>query len=93
MKRLVPLTLVVTLNLVPLAAFASLESAMYSLRTQMSTVFLPALSLIGIVIAGISLAMGHHNAKNHITMAVIGAMVGFGADSIIEFVRRTFGGA
>ena len=93
MNKIIPFAFAITLNLIPLVAFASLESAMYSLRTQMSTVFLPALSLIGIVIAAISMAMGHHNAKNHITMAVIGAMVGFGADSIIEFVRRTFGGA
>src|SRR5437660_216687 len=73
--------------LTPVIASASLEGAMYSLRPQMSTVFLPTLSLVGIVIAAISLAMGHQNAKNHITMAVIGAIVGFGADNIIDFVR------
>lgn len=81
------------LSLCPVMANASLEGAMYSLRTQMSTVFLPALSLVGIVIAAISMAMGHQNAKNHITMAVIGAVVGFGADNILDFVRRTFGSA
>ena len=86
MKRVAPVIFVLGFNLIPMLAGASIESAMYSLRTQMSTVFMPALSLIGIVLAAISLAMGHHNAKNHITM------VGFGADSIIDFIRRTFGG-
>jgi len=92
MRKYLPVILAISINAVPLLAHASLESAMYSLRSQMSTVFLPALSLVGIVIAGISMAMGHHNAKNHVTMAVVGAIVGFGADGIIDFVRRTFGG-
>ncbi len=92
MRKYLPAFLVVSLNLISIASFASLEGAMSSMRTQMSTVFLPALSLVGIVLAAISLAMGHQNAKNHITMAVIGAIVGFGADNIIDFVRRTFGG-
>ena len=92
MNKLKMVVIGLSLNLIPIVASASLESAMNSLRTQMSTVFLPALSLVGIVIAAISLAMGHQNAKNHITMAVIGAIVGFGADNIIDFVRRTFGG-
>jgi phosphoglycerol transferase MdoB-like AlkP superfamily enzyme len=92
MKKYLPFFLILSFYLIPVASYASLEGAMYSLRSQMSTVFLPALSLIGIILAAISLAMGHHNAKNHITMAVIGAMVGFGADGIIDFIRRTFGG-
>ncbi len=92
MKKYLPIVFILALNLTPIASFASLEGAMSSLRTQMSTVFLPALSLVGIVLAAISLAMGNQNAKNHITMAVIGAIVGFGAENIIDFVRRTFGG-
>lgn len=92
MKKYLLLLIVLGLHFLPGLAFASLEGAMYSLRTQLTTVFLPVLSLVGIVLAGISLAMGHHNAKNHIIMAVMGTIVGFGADGIIDFVRRTFGG-
>lgn len=90
MKRFLPFTTFILLF--ALNANASIESAMYTFRSQLSGVFLPALALIGIVIAAVSLAFGHPNAKHHITMAVVGSMVGFGADSIIEFVRRTFGG-
>jgi lipoprotein signal peptidase len=86
------LILSLCLNLIPIAASASLEGAMLSLRNQMSTIFLPALSLVGIAIAAISMAMGHQNAKSHITMAVVGTIIGFGADNIIDYVRRTFGG-
>ncbi len=92
MKKYYPLIITASISLAPMVCHASLESSMYALRSQLSTVFLPVLSMIGIVLAGISLGMGHQNAKNHIAMAVIGAIVGFGADSIIEFVRRTFGG-
>ncbi|MEQ1875938.1 MAG: hypothetical protein ABL958_04780 [Bdellovibrionia bacterium] len=91
MKKYFPLIASISICLAPILCHASLESSMYALRSQLATVFLPVLSMIGIVLAGISLAMGHQNAKNHIAMAVIGAMVGFGADGIIEFVRRTFG--
>ena len=93
MKKNYFVLIAICLNLFPMIASASLEGAMYSLRNQMSTVFLPALSLVGIGIAAISMAMGHQNAKSHITMAVIGTIVGFGADNIIDYVRRTFGGA
>jgi type IV secretory pathway VirB2 component (pilin) len=90
MKKILP---VLTLSLLfAVTANASIETAMYQFRSQLSGVFLPALALVGITFAGISLAMGHQNAKNHITMAVLGSIIGFGADSIIEFVRRTFGG-
>jgi len=92
MKKYVPLIVVLGVHFLPSIAFASLEGAMYSLRSQLTSVFLPVLSLVGIVIAAISLAMGHHNAKNHIVMAVLGTIIGFGADGIIDFVRRTFGG-
>lgn len=93
MKKYFPLLIIIGCYLLPSLAFASLEGAMYSLRTQLTTVFMPVLSLVGIVFAAISMAMGHQNAKNHIVMAVMGTIVGFGADGIIDFVRRTFGGA
>jgi hypothetical protein len=92
MKRYLPIAAVVGLQLCSVAAHASIESAMYSFRAQLTTIFLPALALVGIVIAAMSLALGHQNAKHHITMAVLGSIIGFGADSIIDFVRRTFGG-
>jgi hypothetical protein len=91
-KKCLSISFFLLVSFVPLFAFASLEGAMYSLRSQLSNVFLPVLSLVGIVIASISLAMGHHNAKNHIVMAVMGTIIGFGADGIIDFIRRTFGG-
>jgi type IV secretory pathway VirB2 component (pilin) len=92
MNKYLKIVLLIAINFAPYYASASLEGAMYSLRSQLTTVFLPVLSLVGIVIASISLAMGHHNAKNHIVMAVMGTIIGFGADGIIDFIRRTFGG-
>jgi hypothetical protein len=92
MKRFLPIVTIFAIQAVPLVCHASLESSMYTLRSQLSTIFMPALSMIGIVLAGISLAMGNPNAKTHIGMAVVGACVGFGADGIIDFARRTFGG-
>jgi len=92
MKRIFLIAMILVVQVVPVIANASIESAMYTFRSQLSGIFLPALALVGIVLAGISLAFGHQNAKQHISMAVLGSIVGFGADNIIDFVRRTFGG-
>jgi type IV secretory pathway VirB2 component (pilin) len=92
MKKYRPLLLAIGFNLAPILAQADIRSAMDSFRSQLTSVFLPVLALVGIVIAGISLALGNHNAKSHIYMAVVGTIIAFGADNIIEFARRTFGG-
>jgi type IV secretory pathway VirB2 component (pilin) len=81
------LTLAVTL--VPDLAHASLESSLIGIKTKLTGVILPLLSVIGIAIAAISFFTGNPNAKQHIVYAVLGCVFGFGAQAIVDFIAQT----
>ena len=74
---------------VPGIAYASFESSLIDLKSKLSTVVLPLLSVIGLLVASFSYLTGNPEAKRHITYALIGAAVGFGAQAIIDFVSST----
>lgn len=70
-------------------AFASFESSLMNVKTKLTNVILPLLSVIGLGIAAISFITGNPNAKQHITYAILGAIFGFGAQSIVDFISQT----
>lgn len=80
---------VVMLLFVPDFAFASLESSLNGIRTKLTGVILPVLSVIGIALASVSFFTGNPQAKQHIFYAVMGAIIGFGAQSIVDFIAQT----
>ncbi len=65
----------------------SVESSLAAVQTKLISVILPLAGILGLAIAGISFLFGSPNARNHLYLAVIGAVVGFGAPSIISFIR------
>lgn len=73
----------------PEMAHAGLESSLMGIKTKLTGVILPLLSVIGIAIAGISFFTGNPNAKQHIAYAIIGCMIGFGAQGIVDFISQT----
>lgn len=73
----------------PEFAHASLESSLIGIKTKLTGVILPLLSVIGIAIAAISFFTGNPNAKQHIVYAVLGCMFGFGAQAIVDFISQT----
>lgn len=75
--------------LVPELAHASLETSLGGIKNKLTGVILPLLSVIGIAIAGTSFFTGNPNAKQHIAYAIIGSMIGFGAQSIVDFIAQT----
>ena len=75
--------------LVPELAHAGLESSLVGIKSKLTGVILPLLSVIGIAIAGISFFTGNPNAKQHIAYAIIGCMFGFGAQGIVDFIAQT----
>jgi hypothetical protein len=79
--------LVVGAMLVPELSFASVESTLSTLQTRLISTVLPAAAILGLVFAAFSFVLGSPNAKNHLILAMIGAAVGFGAPSIIGFIR------
>ncbi len=77
------------LTFLPEFTHASLESSLYGIKTKLTGVILPVLSVIGICIAAISFFTGNPNAKQHAFFAVIGAAIGFGAQAIVDFISQT----
>lgn len=75
--------------LCPETSYAGLETSLMSIKTKLTGVILPLLSVIGIAIAGISFFTGNPQAKQHIAYAIIGCMIGFGAQGIVDFISQT----
>jgi len=80
------LLLAILLVAFPDPAYADLENSVRNIRDQLSGTFLPLLSVIGLLFASFSYLTGNPNSRQHITYALIGAAVGFGAQQIINFI-------
>lgn len=89
-QMVLTVALVATLGiLMPENAHAGLESSLMAIKSKLTVVILPLLSVIGIAIAGISFFTGNPNAKQHISYAILGCIIGFGAQSIVDFISQT----
>ncbi|MBI4402595.1 MAG: hypothetical protein HY537_00450 [Deltaproteobacteria bacterium] len=73
--------------LFPSIGYCSVESSLSAVQSKLITTILPLASILGLVCAGISFASGSQNARNHLVLAIIGAIVGFGAPSIVQFIQ------
>lgn len=82
-----PLVLAVAVCLVPDLCFASFESSLRGIKTQITGTFLPILSVIGLAIAAISFFTGNPNAKQHVVYAILGCVFGFGAQAIVDLIQ------
>lgn len=83
------LIVALSLLLFPILAHAGLESSLLGIKSKLTGVILPVLSVIGIAIAAISFFTGNPNAKQHISYAIIGCIFGFGAQAIVDFISQT----
>ena len=86
-KIIVPTLAVCTLLILPEIAFGSVESTLNAIQNKFINTLMPVLGVIGICWAGFSFLMGNPNARSHLFLAAMGAVVGFGAPSIISFIR------
>ena len=73
--------------LAPILAFASVESSLQAVQSKLVGTLLPLAAICGLVVAGFSFVMGHANARQHLVYAIAGAIIGFGAESIISLIR------
>lgn len=71
----------------PEFAHASVESSLSAVQEKLVGTFLPLAAMVGLVIAGMSFVFGHPNARQHLFYAIIGAIVGFGSESIVALIR------
>lgn len=70
-------------------SFASFESSLMTIKMKLSNVVLPVLATMGLLFAGFSFMSGNPNARQHIIYAVIGCILGFGAQSIVDFIATS----
>jgi type IV secretory pathway VirB2 component (pilin) len=83
-------TLIIGIGILyPEFSYAGLESSLMGIKSKLTGVILPLLSVIGIAVAGISFMTGNPNAKQHISFAVVGCIIGFGAQGIVDFISQT----
>lgn len=73
--------------IVPELTFASVESSMVMMQDKLLNTILPLLSVLGLLFAGLAYLTGSPNARSYLTAAIIGAMIGFGAQSIVTLIR------
>jgi type IV secretory pathway VirB2 component (pilin) len=71
----------------PELSFASVESSLSAVQEKLVGTLLPLAAILGLVIAGLSFVAGHPGARQHLVYAIIGAIIGFGAESIVSFIR------
>lgn len=71
----------------PAMAFASVESSLMAVQSKLINTVLPLVGILGLVFAAFSFFTGSQNARSHLILAIMGAVVGFGAPSIIQFVQ------
>lgn len=69
--------------------YADFESSLIGLKTKLTGVILPVLSVMGLAFAGMSFFTGNPQAKQHIMYAVFGSIIGFGAQSIVDLISQT----
>lgn len=71
----------------PTMGYCSVESTLTNMQNKLITVILPLAAILGLVFAGLSFVSGSPNARQHLVLAITGAVIGFGAPSIVAFIR------
>lgn len=73
--------------LVPTVGYCSVESSLMAVQNRLIGTILPLAAILGLVFAGLSFVAGSPNAKSHLMLAIMGAVVGFGAPSIVSWIQ------
>lgn len=81
------LTIILCANLVPELGYCSVESTLTAIQSKLINVIMPLAGILGLCFAALSFFTGNPNARGHLWLAILGACVGFGAPSIIAFIR------
>jgi type IV secretory pathway VirB2 component (pilin) len=71
----------------PELAYASVESSMMALQQKLLGTILPLLSVLALLFAGLAYLTGSPNARSYLGAAIVGAVIAFGAESIVSLIR------
>ncbi len=88
MKTKMMSLIVLTALLATPLANASVESSLLGLKTVLLGSILPIFAVLGLGFAAFSFITGNPDAKRHLTYSVIGSVILFGAQSIVDLIER-----
>ena len=69
-------------------AFASVESSLAGLKSVLIGSILPAFAVMGLGFAAFSFFTGNPTSKQHLSYAIVGSVILFGAQSIVDLISR-----
>lgn len=75
------------LFLAPSVGYCSVESTLQAVQNKLVGTIMPLAATLGLIISAFSFFMGNPNARVHLYLAIFGAIVGFGAESLVAFIR------
>jgi hypothetical protein len=87
-KKSIPYLLLIA-AFFPCPAFADFVGQVEALKSVILGRLFPLAACIGLAFSAYSLLTGNPNARQHVTMAIAGCVVGFGAEGLIELIRGT----
>ena len=73
--------------LIPVIGYCSVESTLGAIQSKLINQILPLCAVLGLVFAAFSFFTGNPGARSHLWLAIIGMFIGFGAPSIMAFIR------
>ncbi len=85
------LAIALIVGLMPLIAHASVESSLLGLKTLLISGILPILAVIALGWAAFQFSLGNPNAKTQLIYAVVGTVVLFLAQAIVDIIGRIVG--
>ncbi len=87
-KRLLSFAVLLGIGImIPVMGFCSVESSLSAIQSKLIFTILPLVSILGLDFAAFSFVLGSQNARSHLVLAIFGAALGFGAPSLISFIR------
>ena len=78
--------MIVFMVVAPDYCFADVEGSLNNIKTMIFRRLLPIVAVLGIGFAGFSLITGNPNAKIHLVSAIVGSVIAFGAQAIVDLV-------
>ncbi len=79
---------VLALYTYPLIAHADVVSSLAGLKTVLISSLLPALAVMALGFAAFQFFVGSPNARQNLTYAIVGSIILYGAQSIVDLISR-----
>lgn len=86
-RRFFLLSALILALMVPVVGYCSVESSLMAVQNRLIGTILPLAAILGLVFAGLSFVAGSPNARSHLMLAIFGAVIGFGAPSIVSWIQ------